>query len=115
MHVSSASKPAPSYPRDKYHSLHGMHRPQLSALLPLALAPIVSAAGGLACEKIRVDGVNFDLSKLGGPHSVVTSRWDSLAETHHNTTYTVDVCKPLKKSGKSKKGEECPNGTRGTY
>ena len=92
-----------------------MHRQQLLALLPLVLAPAVSAAGGLACENIRVDGVSFDLSKLGGPHSVLTSRWDSLAEKHHNTTYTVDVCHPLKKSGKSKKGEECPNGTRGMF
>ncbi|KAG9256254.1 autophagy-related protein 27 [Emericellopsis atlantica] len=66
----------------------------------------------LRCENVRIDGHSFDLSELGGPHSVVTSRWESLAETHFNTTYTVDICQPLKKSGKSKKGEECPNGTR---
>jgi autophagy-related protein 27 len=67
----------------------------------------------LSCENIRIDGHSFDLSELGGPHSVVTSRWESLAETHINTTYTVDICRPLKKSGESKKGEQCPNGTRG--
>lgn len=90
-----------------------MHRPQLAALLPLLLAPIASAAGSLSCENVRAGGVSFDLSKLGGPHSVVTSKWESISETHKNTTYTVDICKPLKKSGKAKKNEECPNGTRG--
>lgn len=69
----------------------------------------------LDCKKIVIEGQKFDLSKLGGPHSVVTSKWEDLAQTHFNTTYTVDVCQPLKKSGKSKKGEECPNGTRGTF
>merc|ERR1712000_711808 len=63
-------------------------------------------------KKIVIEGQKFDLSKLGGPHSVVTSRFEDLAQTHFNTTYTVDVCQPLKKSGKSEKSEECPNGTR---
>lgn len=67
----------------------------------------------LTCENVLIDKHKFDLSKLGGPHSVVTSRWNSLAETHTNTTYTLDICQPLKKTGKSKKTEQCPNGTRG--
>lgn len=67
----------------------------------------------LSCDKIRVDGFNFDLSHLAGPHSVLTSRYESIPKTHHNTTYTLDLCKPLQKSGKEKATEECPNGTRG--
>lgn len=67
----------------------------------------------LSCNKILVDGHNFDLSPLGGPHSVVTSRFESSTGAHSNTTYTVDICQPLKKSGKAKSKEECPNGTRG--
>ncbi|KAH7133355.1 autophagy-related protein 27 [Dactylonectria estremocensis] len=88
-----------------------MYQPQLSALLlPLLVAPVWGGST-LTCENIRVDGHSFDLSKLGGPHSVVTSRLQSSPPAHFNTTYTLDICKPLKMSGKPK-GEECPNGTR---
>ncbi|PHH79622.1 hypothetical protein CDD80_4227 [Ophiocordyceps camponoti-rufipedis] len=91
-----------------------MHPPQLSTTtlaLGLALAPLQGLAM-LRCENVRVDGHSFDLSQLGGPHSVVTSRYESIPDAHHNTTYTLDICKPLKKSGTVKKTEECPNGTR---
>jgi hypothetical protein len=90
-----------------------MHPPQLAAaLLPLLLAPLPSMAM-LHCENILINGYKFNLEKLKGPHSVVTSKYDSVTHTHHNTTYTLDVCQPLKKSSKSKSNEECPNGTRG--
>ncbi|CAM1510480.1 Fc.00g008150.m01.CDS01 [Cosmosporella sp. VM-42] len=89
-----------------------MHRPQLSALLLPLLLAVEPSSALLDCKKVRAGGVNFDLGKLSGPHSVVTSRWEPSPPLHHNTTYTLDICQPLKKSGKSKKGEECPNGTR---
>lgn len=44
---------------------------------------------------------------------MVTSRFESSTDAHQNTTYTVDICQPLKKSGKANTKEECPNGTRG--
>jgi len=89
-----------------------MYRPDLLAfLLPLLAAPVF-AAETLDCGKIRADGHTFDLSKLGGPHSVVTTRYRPNPPEHYNTTYTLDICKPLKKSG-GKKSPECPNGTRG--
>ncbi|KAF4456084.1 hypothetical protein F53441_1699 [Fusarium austroafricanum] len=88
-----------------------MHRPDLLAfLLPLLATPALSAET-LDCGNIRADGHKFDLSKLGGPHSVVTTRFSPSPPLHFNTTYTLDICKPLKKSG-GKKTEECPNGTR---
>ncbi|KAK0386373.1 hypothetical protein NLU13_6210 [Sarocladium strictum] len=90
-----------------------MHRSRVPELLiSLLLVAAPSQQAGLDCEKIRVDGHTFNLKPLGGPHSVVTSRWEPSSETHFNTTYTVDICQPLKKSGKAKKTEECPNGTR---
>lgn len=90
-----------------------MHPPQLSALLlPLLVAPVFGAST-LTCENIRADGHTFDLSKLKGPHSVVTTRFEASPPEHYNTTYTLDICGPLKKSGKGSKDEECPNGTRG--
>lgn len=89
-----------------------MHPPQLSTLLlPLLVAPVYGA-NSFACEKISVGGHNFDLSKLGGPHSVVTTRFEASPPEHYNTTYTLDICKPLKKSGKGSKDEQCPDGTR---
>ncbi|KAG6005935.1 type II membrane protein [Claviceps maximensis] len=75
------------------------------------LAPLSSLAM-LHCENILINGFKFNLERLKGPHSVVTSKYDSMTHTYHNTTYTLDVCGPLKKSGKSKSKEECPNGTR---
>lgn len=92
-----------------------MQLPQASGLLVPLLLAASPASAMLDCKKIVIEGQKFDLSKLGGPHSVVTSRFEDLAQTHFNTTYTVDVCQPLKKSGKSEKSEECPNGTRGTF
>ncbi|KAI5458143.1 autophagy-related protein 27 [Mariannaea sp. PMI_226] len=90
-----------------------MHTPQLSALLlSLLVIPAPGLASLLTCENIRVDGHSFDLSKLKGPHSVVTTRYEPNPPEHFNTTYTLDLCGPLKKSGKAKKGQECPNGTR---
>lgn len=90
-----------------------MHPPSaVAVLLPIMLASLPSLAL-LHCENILIDGYKFNLEKLKGPHSVVTSKYDSMTHTYHNTTYTLDVCGPLKKSGKSKSKEECPNGTRG--
>ncbi|KAG6034017.1 hypothetical protein E4U41_006712, partial [Claviceps citrina] len=89
-----------------------MHPPSVSAvLLPVLLAPLPTLAM-LHCENLLIDGYKFNLEKLKGPHSVVTSKYDSMTHTYHNTTYTLDICGPLKKSGKSKSKEECPNGTR---
>ncbi|KAL7931678.1 autophagy-related protein 27 [Trichoderma chlorosporum] len=89
-----------------------MHPPRSSALLLSFLLAPLQAASMLSCDKVLVDGHNFDLSPLGGPHSVVTSRFEASTGAHSNTTYTVDICQPLKKSGKAKSKEECPNGTR---
>lgn len=89
-----------------------MHRPYITELFTSLLLAAAPAQALLDCEKLRVDGHTFNLKPLGGPHSVVTSRWEPIPETHLNTTYTVDICQPLKKSGKGKKNEECPNGTQ---
>lgn len=91
-----------------------MHLPYFSrseavVLLALLLAPLPASAA-LRCDHIRVDKTDFDLSKLGGPHSVVTSQWHP--PTYTNTSYTLDICKPLKRKGDVRTGDECPNGTR---
>ncbi|KAI0025290.1 autophagy-related protein 27 [Xylariomycetidae sp. FL0641] len=60
----------------------------------------------LRCNHIVSDGRQYDLEKLGGPHSVVTTRLTG--SVAHNTTYTLDICQPLKKKGKN----HCINGSR---
>lgn len=82
---------------------------EAAVLLAVLLTPLHVSAG-IRCDLIRVDDVNFDLSKLGGPHSVVTSQWHP--PTYTNTSYTLDICKPLKRKGNVEKGDECPNGTQ---
>lgn len=92
-----------------------MYLAQASAFfVPLLLAPL-PASGMLHCDNIRIKGHSFDLNELGGPHSVVTTKFDADIQAQVNTTYTVDICKPLKKSGEVKDGEQCKGGTRGMH
>ncbi|KAI5292581.1 hypothetical protein KEM52_006237 [Ascosphaera acerosa] len=70
----------------------------------LALIYFASVAAGVRwdCANVRVDGKEWDLTALGGPRSVF-----DVAEhppTTKNTTFTIDLCGPLK-------GSECPAGT----
>lgn len=69
----------------------------------------------LQCDKILVDGQKFNFKDLGGPHSVVTTQRldENQPFQHRNTTYTLDLCAPLKKDGP--KQESCPNGARGEF
>ncbi|KAJ2895098.1 autophagy-related protein 27 [Zalerion maritima] len=62
------------------------------------------------CSKIRADKHTFDLSGLRGPHSVSTTKFHP--PRWYNTTYTIDICAPLKHAGKSRDGEACPQNTR---
>lgn len=79
-------------------------------LLTLLLAAPLPAAAMLRCDHVQAGGKKFDFSKLGGPHSVVTSQHKP--PIYLNTTYTVDLCRPLKKAKDAPKRETCPNGTR---
>jgi autophagy-related protein 27 len=86
-----------------------------AASIPATAAVLVSlllpAAAMLDCHNIQANGIKFDFSKLAGPHSVITTQ--ETPPTFRNTTYTIDLCNPLKRSGDVKKGDECPNGTWG--
>jgi Autophagy-related protein 27 len=85
--------------------LHRSTRPN-AAMLSFLLFPGLITAYTLTCNQIVSEGQSWDLSKLGGPHSVMESH--ETPPTWKNTTYTLDICRNLKK----KKGE-CPSGTRG--
>lgn len=76
--------------------------------------PLLAAAAHAVqfdCARVLTDGVSFDLSKLGGPRSVYSV--DEQPPSVSNTTFTIDLCQPLKKAADLEDGEQCPMGTRG--
>lgn len=82
----------------------------VAALLSLALLA-VPASAMLQCDRVLADGQKFNFKELGGPHSVVTWQKGGTDFDFVNTTYTLDLCAPLKKDGPP--NESCPNGARG--
>lgn len=67
----------------------------------------------LDCSKVVVDDTKFDFSPLKGPHTITTSEFHP--PTFSNTTYTLDLCAYLKRKDDVKKGDECPNNTKGEF
>lgn len=80
-----------------------------SPLLLLLLA-VCSHAISLDCSNVRDGGVSFNLKSLGGPHSVY--RIEDHTDTYKNTTFTIDICRPLVREKGIPKKESCPNGAR---
>lgn len=76
----------------------------------LALLPATISAITLDCEHIVVDKQSFKFGKLGGPKSVHFQ--DFRPPNVHNTTFTFDVCNPLKIDPEISKDQQCPHGTR---
>jgi len=70
-----------------------------------------AAAVSIDCERIRVDGKKFDLSGLAGRHSI-SIHDTSRPPAEYNTTYTLDLCAPLKKLEGIRNQDQCPQGTR---
>jgi len=86
-------------------------RPANAVLLSSMLFPsLIVAVGNLDCHKIVTDGKVWDLSKIGGPRSVMESH--ETPPTWHNTTYTIDICKNLRRFDDVPDGEKCFGGTR---
>jgi hypothetical protein len=77
------------------------------------LFPTLIVAINLKCSKIVTDGKEWDLSKLGGPRSVMDSY--ETPPSWHNTTYTIDICESLKRSGDVPKRYKCLGDTRGEF
>jgi autophagy-related protein 27 len=82
-------------------------------MLLTLLFPLLSAAdGGFDCGRLVKDKVNFDFSSLSGARSVMVSD-PSKSASYLNTTYTIDICRPLKPVGDVDKDKRCRHGTRG--
>lgn len=88
-------------------------KPLAACLLSVPLlAAHLSSAVTIDCERIVVDGKRFDLSKLAGRHSVSVHD-TSRPPAEYNTTWTLDLCEPLKKVKGVPDLDQCPSGTRG--
>jgi hypothetical protein len=79
--------------------------------IPLLLAQL-SAAASIDCEHIRIGGKKFDVSNLAGRHNV-TVHDTSRPPAEYNTTWSLDLCAPLKKIDGVPDANQCPFGTRG--
>jgi autophagy-related protein 27 len=88
----------------------------MPSLLKRTAAPLLlllstsASAVTFDCSHIRTEGQSFDLSALGGPKTV---HWQqSEPPSISNTTFTVDICNPIRKDSKIDKNEQCMTGTR---
>lgn len=79
-------------------------------LLTIPLVATLTQAVSFDCSRVLTAGVNFDLSKLKGPHSV--SYIEDEPPSVSNTTFTIDICQPLAKENGTPNAEQCPIGTR---
>ncbi|MCJ1249096.1 hypothetical protein MMC30_006319 [Trapelia coarctata] len=82
----------------------------LSTLLSAAfLFPSLALAIGQNCESIVADGAKFNLKNLDGVHSV--SSISTLPPGKLNSTFTLNICAPLKKPKGPPKEDTCASGT----
>jgi autophagy-related protein 27 len=88
-----------------------MRLSELPILAASLLLPSLGTAVSIDCSNVRVKGTRFNFAKLGGPHS--TSDIEPLPPSIHNTTWTVDLCGPLKKDKNIEAKYQCPGGTYG--
>lgn len=84
--------------------------PLLHVATLLASLQSVSAGVGFDCKHVVDDRVKWDLSALAGPKTVHWVREEP--PSIHNTTFTIDLCAPLKRLKDVPREEQCESGTR---
>jgi hypothetical protein len=77
----------------------------------LLLSATTASAISLDCKNVVVKGQHFDLSELAGPRAV--HLLEETPPSLSNTTFTVDICNPLKRTKNVPKDNECQTGTYG--
>ncbi|KAI5252585.1 hypothetical protein E4T42_03371 [Aureobasidium subglaciale] len=75
----------------------------------LLLSATTATAVSLDCKNVVVGGQHFDLSELAGPRAVHLI--EETPPSVSNTTFTVDICNPLKRTKGVPKDNECQTGT----
>lgn len=83
----------------------------LRATALLTLPAVILAATSFDCSDLVQDNIHFNLKELGGPFVVNNIIDDGISKT--NQTFTIDLCRPLKKLSKLEAKYQCPSGTRG--
>lgn len=83
----------------------------LAAPLLLLLASAPQPVSAIECNKVKADGVRWDISALAGDHEVnhVVDRDDG---TTLNTTYVFNICGTIKRKEKARRGN-CNQGAWG--
>jgi hypothetical protein len=82
-----------------------------TAILSALIFPMLAAAAGnIDCSKVIVKESHFNLETLGGARSIMHGVEEGPSST--NTTYTIDICKPLGKAKHVDPEDQCPHGTR---
>jgi hypothetical protein len=81
-----------------------------AAMLSTFIFPFLASANTLNCEHARADGISWDFKSLEGPKSALHSVENSASWT--NTTYTIDLCVPLKRKSDVPDDQKCPGGTQ---
>ena len=83
-----------------------------SLFIPLLLGlPSICTAVTFDCDHVRVDGRSYNFNSIRGPHSVLVVD-DGHPPAVTNTTWTVDMCAPLKENKDVPVEDTCPKGTR---
>lgn len=86
-------------------------RPSSVLLLAAALLPSLISATGFDCGHVNADGYKYDLSDLGGVHSLY--HVEESDEYITNTTYVLNICNILK-GASMRRGLKCGTSKNGT-
>ncbi|CAG8973326.1 hypothetical protein HYALB_00000089 [Hymenoscyphus albidus] len=85
-------------------------RPVDAVIASVVLFPLLSAAVNFDCEHIQADGKGFNLKSLAGPYTL--SHQADAGNNWLNTTYSIDLCSPLKKKKGGDTKTDCPLNTQ---
>lgn len=89
---------------------HHRSRPLLAVSF---LSSFAAATIGFDCTDIVAQKQRFNLGELGGPRVV---HWLQEGEpTSSDYTFSLDICRPLKKHQGQDPHDECPRNTRGMH
>jgi hypothetical protein len=107
--LPTSSRGAPSA-----HSTMPTHLSFLqTAALIAALPSVIDASVGFDCSNIVSQKARWNLSPLAGPRAVHWIRPGSPSTS--NFTFTLDICKPLKRHKGVPAADECVGSTRSEY
>ena len=81
--------------------------------IPFFLSHFAALVAGIDCKQtVPVNGKKYDLSKLDSVHSVY-SLDESKPPSVSNTTWNVNICRPLPIDKKIPQVDQCDQGTTG--